>query len=101
MEINVEKTKVMRISRQPFPVKIMIDQKQLENVESFKYLGSLLTNYGRWTCEIKCRIALAKAAINKKRPLFTSTLDLESRKKLVKCYIWSAYMVLKLGSFGQ
>ena len=27
MELNVEKTKVMRISRQPFPVKIMIDQK--------------------------------------------------------------------------
>ena len=37
MERNVEKTKVMRISRQPFPVKITIDQKQLENVESFKY----------------------------------------------------------------
>ena len=34
MEMNVEKTKVMRISRQPFPVKIMIDQKQLENVEN-------------------------------------------------------------------
>jgi hypothetical protein len=30
MEMNVEKTKVMRISRQPFPVKIMIDQKQLD-----------------------------------------------------------------------
>jgi len=26
MEINVEKTKLVRISRQPFPVKIMIDQ---------------------------------------------------------------------------
>jgi hypothetical protein len=37
MEMNVEKTKVMRISRQPFPVKIMIDQKQLENVEFLKY----------------------------------------------------------------
>jgi len=37
MEMNVEKTKVMRISRQPFPVTIMIDQKQLENVECFKY----------------------------------------------------------------
>ena len=35
MEMNVEKTKVMRISRQPSPVKITIDQKQLENVESF------------------------------------------------------------------
>ena len=39
------------------------------------------------TCEIKCRIAMAKAAFNKKRALFTSTLELELRKKLVKCYI--------------
>jgi hypothetical protein len=42
MEINVEKTKVMRISSQPSPVKIMIDQKQLENVEYFRYLGSMI-----------------------------------------------------------
>jgi hypothetical protein len=32
-----KKTKVMRISRQPFPVKITIEQKQLENVESFNF----------------------------------------------------------------
>jgi hypothetical protein len=32
-EMNVEKIKVMRISRKPFPVKLMRDQKQLENVE--------------------------------------------------------------------
>ena len=63
--------------------------KQLENVESFQYLGSMLTDDGRCTCEIKCRIAMAKAAFNKKRALFTGTLDLELRKKLVKCYIWS------------
>ena len=66
----------------------MIDQKQLENVESFKYLGSILTNDGRCTCEIKCRTAMAKAVFNKNRALFTSTLDLELRKKLVNCYIW-------------
>jgi hypothetical protein len=89
MEMNVEKTEVKRISRQTFPVKIMINQKQLENVESFKYLGSILTIDGRCTCEIKCRIAMVKAAFNKKRALFTSTLDFELRKKLVKCYIWS------------
>jgi len=58
-------------------------------VESFKYFGSILTNDGRCTCEIKCRIAMAKAAFNKKRTLFTSTLELKLRKKLVKCYIWS------------
>jgi hypothetical protein len=32
---------------------------------------------------------MAKAAFNKKRALFNSTLDLELRKKLVKCYVWS------------
>jgi hypothetical protein len=42
MELNVEKTKVMRISRQPLQEKSFIDQKQLENVESCKYLGSIL-----------------------------------------------------------
>jgi hypothetical protein len=89
MEMNVEKTEVMRISTQPFPAKIMIDQKQTENVESFKYLGSMLTNDGSCTCEIKCRVAMAKATFNKKRTLFTSTLNLKLRKKLVKCYIWS------------
>jgi hypothetical protein len=62
---NVERTKVMRISRKPFPLKIMIDQKQLQKVESIKYLGSMLTNDGRCTCEIKSRIAMKKAAFNK------------------------------------
>ena len=32
---------------------------------------------------------MTKAAFNKKKTLFTSTLDLHLRKKLVKCYIWS------------
>jgi len=89
MEMNVGKTKVMRISRQPSPVTIMINQKQLENVECFKYLGSMLTNDARCTREIKSRIAMAKAAFSKKKTLFTSKLELNLRKKLIKCYIWS------------
>jgi len=89
MEMNVEKTKVMRISRLPSPVTIMIDQKQMENVECFKYSGSALTNGGRCTCEIKSRFAMAKATFSKKKTLFTSQLDLNLRKNLVKCYIWS------------
>ena len=32
---------------------------------------------------------MAKAAFNIMRALFTGTLDLELRKKLVNCYIWS------------
>ena len=32
---------------------------------------------------------MSKAAFNKKKTLLTSKLDLNLRKKLVKCYIWS------------
>jgi hypothetical protein len=45
MEIYVEKTKVMRISRQPSAIQIMISQTQTENVEYTNYLGSTATNY--------------------------------------------------------
>jgi hypothetical protein len=64
----------------------MIDEKQLENVESFKYLGSMLTNDGICTYEIKSRIAIAKAAFNKKRALYTSKMNFDLRRKF---YIWS------------
>jgi hypothetical protein len=67
----------------------MIDKKQLENVEYLYYLGSMIANDPRCIREIKSRIAMAKATFNKKKTLFTSKLDLNLRKKLVKCYIWS------------
>jgi hypothetical protein len=83
METNVERTKVMRMSRQPSPVQIMMNQKQLENVEYFKYLGSMISNDARCTREIKSRFAVAKSAFNKKT-LFTSKLHLNLRKKTSK-----------------
>jgi hypothetical protein len=74
MKMNVDKTKVMRISRQPSPIKIMIGQKQLENMEYFNYLGNMITSDARCTREIKSRIAMAKAEF-KKKTLCTSILD--------------------------
>jgi hypothetical protein len=61
----------------------------VENVEEFNYLASIITNDARCTQYIKARIAMAKAAFNRKKTLFTSKLDLELGKKLGKCYIWS------------
>jgi hypothetical protein len=49
----------------------------------------MIRNDARCTREIKSRIAVAKVAFNKKKTLFTSKLDLNLRKKLVKCYISS------------
>ena len=87
--MNVDRTKVMRISVEPSTVQIMIDQKQLENVEYFNCLGSMTTNGARCACDIKYRIVMAKTAFNRKKTFCTSKLDLNLRKKLVKCYIWS------------
>jgi hypothetical protein len=41
MDTNVENTEVINISRQSFPVQMMIEQKQLHNVEYFKSLSSI------------------------------------------------------------
>jgi hypothetical protein len=79
----------MEISRQPTPLQIKIDKTPAENVEEFNYLGSMITNDARCTREMKARIAMAEAAFSKKKTVSTSKLDLELRKKLVKCYIWS------------
>jgi len=52
-------------------------------VAYFNYLGSLITNDARCTHEIKSRIAVTKAASNKKRVLFATKVDLNFWKKLI------------------
>ena len=63
--------------------------RELQDVDNVKYLGSLLTRDGYCTVEIKMRISIATEAFNRKILLFTSKLNIELRKKLVRCYVWS------------
>ena len=65
----------------------MTEQKQLQNVKYFKSLGSMMINDAIYTCEIKFRINMAKAAFNRKKTLFTSKVYFNFRKKVVMCYI--------------
>ena len=87
--MEVDKTRVMRISTQQSPAQNMINQKQLKNVEYFNYLCSMITNDEKCTREIDSRIVMAKAAFNRKENNFTSKLEVNLRKKAVKCCIWS------------
>jgi hypothetical protein len=82
MDMNVEKS-----SRQPSPLQIMRDQTQSENVEYFNYLGSGILNGARCIWEIKSRTTTAKVAFNRKT-FFSSKLNLNLRRKLLKCHIW-------------
>ena len=42
-------------------LKIMVDEKILQQVKEFKYLGSVLTNGGRSEKDIRTRIGMAKS----------------------------------------
>jgi hypothetical protein len=62
----------------------------------------MIRNDAGCTREIKSRNAMQKATFNKKTTFFTNKLDLNLRKKPVKCYIWGVgCMVLKRGHFGK
>ena len=80
--MNVGKTKVMRISKQPFQIMIMVDQKHSENLEYFICLGKCRR-------EIQSIFATEIAAFSKKQGFFTCKLHLNLRKKVVNCFIWN------------
>ena len=71
----------MIIWRQPSLLQTVTDQKQPENVEYLKYLGSFLTNYARCAREIKPSVAMAKAVFSRKK---ATKLDLNLRTEASK-----------------
>jgi len=79
MEMNVEKTEVMRILMHPSTVQSMIDKIGLDDVEYVTILGRMMTK----DVQVKLNLGLPwQAAFNKrKKALFTSKFDLHLRNK--------------------
>jgi hypothetical protein len=48
-----------------------------------------MSSDARYTRDIQFRIAMAKAAFSKKKDVFTRNFNLNLRKKILKCHIWS------------
>ena len=67
-------------------LKINVNNRQLKAVGHFQYLGRVLTRDGYCTREI---IAIAKEAFNRQMSLLSSKLNIELKKKLVRCNVWS------------
>ena len=87
MEINIDKSQVMTVSRSNESLQIKVNNIELKEVDHF--LRSVLTRDGYCTREIKMRIVIAKEAFNRKMSLLTSKLNIELKKKLVRYYVWS------------
>ena len=93
--MNVKKTKTLLISKNTDkrPINIKIDGKLVEQVESFVYLGQLITEDGRSEAEIKRRAGIAKTKFMKMSKILTSkNISINTRVRLCKCYIWSVFM---------
>ena len=92
-EDECKKTKTMIISRTaPAPkFRITIDAAVLEQVEHFTYLGQIITEDGRCEKEIRRRIIIARERFGKICSVLTNLrINIETRKIIMKCYIWSA-----------
>ena len=73
--------------------KITLDDEELQQVESVSYLGSVLTQDCRCTSDNKTRIALAKHPFTDMSSIFTNKqLENDTKKRLMKCYIWLVLM---------
>lgn len=89
MRVNVKKTKTMVISKEGSKeVKIDLEGHRVEQVRRFKYLGSIISEDARCSDEVKCRIAMAKEAFNRRKELLSRTITLVLKKRLVKALVW-------------
>ena len=85
-----KKTKVMCIScRGITKMKIYIDGKLVDQVTQFRYLGSLITEDGYCEKEIRSRIGMAKKIFQDKKKLFIGKMNLELKKRIIKCLVWT------------
>ena len=96
LEMNTKKTKTMIIRRDindGSKIEIKVDGETLEQVDSYQYLGQLITEDGRCEKDIRRRIGIAKTNFLKmKNVLTTKNLSMKTRKKILYCYIISTLM---------
>jgi hypothetical protein len=105
LEINVEKTKYMIMSRHPTSGQnqsISILNESFANVAKFKYLGTNLTNQNDFHYEIKSRNNFGNTCFYSDQNLSSSRLMLKNLKiKICKnftsCAVWVRNMVSHFG----
>ncbi|KAL9958878.1 hypothetical protein ACROYT_G035950 [Oculina patagonica] len=80
LRVSKEKTKVMR-TKSKQRGKIKLNGEDLEDVESFTYLGSIITVTGGTEEDVKCRIGKARLAFNMLRPVWNAS-SISTKTKL-------------------
>lgn len=94
LSINTQKTKMMVISKNPNINPILtLNGNRIEQVQKYKYLGSVINSEMAPDQEIKIRIEMARNAFVKYSTMFTNrNLKLDIRLRFMECYVWSVLM---------
>ena len=90
LTLNIKNTETMVVSRKtPNPTcNIKINDTTLTQVQHFKYLGAIISSDGQCQTKRKNRIKHAKTTFHKMKHILTNVnLSLETRKRVMKCYI--------------
>ena len=88
LRINKGKTEVMGVTkrRDRLPVTINVEGSALKQIETFRYLGSLVCEDARCDAEIKTRIGIAKANFGSMRKVLTNmNISIHLRIRLLRC----------------
>ena len=91
VNFNVKKTKLLRIDkRNEHTYEVTVNGAKIEEVDYFKYLGSVKTRYGSCSKDIKTRVAIAKKkTLDLTNVWKNRNIEKNVKIKLVKTLIWS------------
>ena len=79
--------------RERLPVNVALAGETINQVATFRYLGSVVSEDGRCEAEIRTRIGMAKGNFGKIRNVLTNLrLDAKLILRILKCYIWSGLL---------
>ena len=84
----------MCVSKYSKELKIKLQGIRIQQVKRFTYLGTIVTHDGCTIEDVRTRIALTKKKFVERREVLSGDLNIELRKRLVKCLVWS------VGTFG-
>ena len=92
MQISAEKTKLMTNNTNGISSNIRVNGEKLKTVQSFKYLGAIVTDEGSMP-EIRSRIAQTIAALTKLKIIWDDKIiDLSSKIRLLRSLVMSIFL---------
>jgi len=94
LKINAAKTKTLVCFKKNLQfINITLQNKGIIQVDYFKYIGSIITDDGKLTKEIRRRIGQAKNTfLKKKKLLISKNMRIVTKEMLIEIYVWNVVL---------